>query len=247
MVVGLTLIGLWYWGNSKPLGFVATVILNFVVVFFMIHIARSPKSVLNSPRILLNEIMDKKKTNIDEIRNEWFRGEKIMNYKPVGWSIMLIGIFVLILGTILVVIYLPSFNQIALTISFAIMSFGLAVYSIGSAYSSNKKMTALAELNFVEKNATICNYIVNVELKVGDIERIIRDLEAGYKVIEWVKDDKTKINYIDALINLTKHLLDNKILQNVGESFKKDYKKILEDSKRFKHRVNDIEIAQENF
>lgn len=145
-----------------------------------------------------------------------------------------------------------NFVNLGFTIGIGLISMGIALISIGIskdskqiAEESDKKMTALAELNFVEKNATIYSYIININrIEINDIKRIIRDLEAAFKVVIWVKDIKTKKNFIDALIELTELLLEKKILQNVKESIKVVYRELLEDSKRFEYKVNKIDILK---
>ena len=123
-----------------------------------------------------------------------------------------------------------------------VLSIGIAFHSADIANKSDKKMTALAELNFIEKNATICSYIAcSEEIEIKDVKRIIRDLEATFKVVNWVKDGKTKENFIDAFIELTDILEDKKKFEEFEKPDKEDYIKLIENAKRFDYRIKNLE------
>lgn len=247
-------------------GFYNGMIINIplIILFsFILYLGFGRFPDLKKSRNLLNEIMKEEKKDIKIIKEEWFNGEKNMTkdrfLKYFPNSFYFISVFINTIGIIFLILGAYTFgsksNEIVLTGASILMTFGIGCFSLGFAFlsigiakESDKKMIALAELNFVEKNATILSYIrIKEDLNNDDIRRIIRDLEAAFKVENWVDNKITMKNFIDSLIELTGILLDKNILQTIEPSFKNDYKKILESSKKYKHRIDEIEVLQNKF
>ena len=196
---------------------------------------------------------------------------KILKKCVEHWNrIVEIGIVVLFFGPLFAVyIHENAFVFPLISYGIGLISIGIACHSLGMARkakeianSSDNKMTALAELTFVEKNAMIRKYINDFEdiktaSKKGNIikdkndiekikngiKRFILDLKAAFKVISWIEEGTNK-KFIDDFIELTKIVLDKSVFRHFDETDKSDYNDILEDSKKSKLRVDEIEILQ---
>ena len=159
--------------------------------------------------------------------------------------------FVLIIFGSFLVLNVRNIIEVGFTVGLALIALGLAVYTLGIGVKSEMKMRALAELNFVEKNAMIFGYLAGKEKpEENRLKRTIRDLEAGFKVIDWVKDTDTKNNFIDAFIELSgkiKNDLKEPINKNIPDiqKFVKVLIDLLEKSKKFDPENEKLKALEE--
>jgi hypothetical protein len=114
---------------------------------------------------------------------------------------------------------------------------------------SDRKMTSLAELNFIEKNAMVYSYNslykkyinelendkkltqLEIELLNDNAMRCIRDIESAIKVIDWVTKD-TKHKFKIAVDELSKNFYDKKIQKYISKEVKHDFKEVMMKLKR---------------
>lgn len=131
--------------------------------------------------------------------------------------------------------YIPIGISI-ISIAIAIHSIILSKQSKNIAISSDKKMQSLTELNFIEKNAMLESYISDYTGNHPPIKKLIRDLEAAFQVVYWVKSGESEINknFIDALCRLTNIIITKDLIKNFDETDKKNYMKSLETAEQLK-------------
>jgi len=190
-------------------------------------------------------IMKQKEVDVDEIREIWFNRGKIMLKGRYLEFLFYIGAICVIVFGCIGIFWLND-----LAIGYAILSIGIALFSMGIAISSDLKMKALTELNFVEKNAMINGYIARVtEKPEEDIKRIIKDLEASFKVSQWIKycSLKTKIDYINSLLKLLNIISSDKIMKTLDESDKIDIYNLIEEAKIFNHKIEELDELKRRF
>jgi len=85
---------------------------------------------------------------------------------------------------------------------FALFPIGIAAYAVSLAFSSEEKMIALTNLNFIEKHAVIQDRISEFKNQnYNNVEKCKLDFEAAIEVKEWASPEK-KEEYIEDLIKL---------------------------------------------
>ena len=93
---------------------------------------------------------------------------------------------------------------------FAFFSATIAMYAVSLAFSSEEKMIALTNLNFIEKHAMMQGYIGAIKkISLEDIKKCKLDFEAAIEVNKWASN-KRKEAYIYDLIELTNSRLNDK-------------------------------------
>lgn len=155
LIVGLTLIGFWYLDNSQPEGFFITLLFSFIIAFFMVFVFCYEKSVLNRPKILLNEIIAENKTDVMKIKEEWFGGRKTMDYSLYSKEFSYAGIIFLIIGVIFAAISYVDLKAVQWASTFfagglGLLSIGIAFHSADISKKSDDKMIANANESFLK-------------------------------------------------------------------------------------------------
>lgn len=136
-------------------------------------------------------------------------------------------------------------NIALFSIGLAIVPFGVAIISIGVSTRSDEKMTALAELNFVEKHAMLQQYINEFKYQNFDnIHRCKLDLKATLEIKDWIDPEK-KEKLIKDVIKLIGGALSNQYYFDL-ERVKPFLKEILETSLKFNLKTNELNILKKH-
>lgn len=190
-----------------------------------------------------------KNNNSEELGNEeknmWERLNKV---RSKTWNLffsiaIIIGIFILFNGAIASFNHQYTETSVLVTVGLGLISIGIAFISLNLANESDKKMRAISELNFVEKNAMIYGYIDNLEgLKDSQImavpssttdnktvsndilKKMIRDLDSALIVIDYISEE-TRNKFLYAFRSFSKAIKDHVIAFKDDDI--KDYLRII--------------------
>lgn len=161
-IIGFMVLSIYLFQIYGIVGFWAMMIPTIGLLIVLAITYTGKQSVLNRPKILLNEIMDKKKTEVDKIRDEWFRGGNMSKDELKVWkwarnAALLFGIVVMGIATIFMILgesyIIPKFIEAAKfvgTFGLGIFTLGIAAHSITIGLESDKKMQSIATADFYE-------------------------------------------------------------------------------------------------
>ena len=171
-----------------------------------------------------------------------------MKFEDLKWkeSSYIIGFIVLLaLGVFLSFLKEYPLSFFCVTLGFAILSIGLAFNAIDIANDSNKKMEALANLNFIEKHAMLQQYINEFKCQNFDnIHKCELDLKATLEIKDWIDPEK-KEKLIKDVIKLIGGGLSNQYYFDL-ERVKPFLKEILETSLKFNLKTNELNILKKH-
>lgn len=229
-----------YWLDVLKYTILGVIVFQIGITFYIPNLSYVKKA-----RRILNEIMQNpNEIEVDGIRKEWFRKDKNMNqftreFRKLDFLSKL-GFFLILFSfaLILLSIFGLSFGIDFRDTGIWILPIGLALYAIGLAVKSDEKMQSLTELNFIEKNAMMHGYMGN------NAKKIIRDIQATFKVIDWIeisKDTQMKENFINDFILFTDMLINNGIIGTFEDSEKTNYRNLINEARRFNFQIERLD------
>ena len=204
---------------------------------------------------MLNEIMQNPgEIEVNEILRKW-NGRNVnmrMKLKNHIWKIAAL-VFFLIVGIVLIILGINNNNTAEkigfMSLGVSAISFGIAVVSLSESIGSDNKMQSLTELNFIEKNAIIQLYMQSysnnqASQRLHEAKRIMRDLEATFRVFQWLKMSdalRMKENFIIDFINFTELLISNGVMASFEDDDKENYRSLIIKAKEFNFNSNELD------
>ncbi len=157
-------------------------------------------------------------------------------------------IYYIVAGTLLMIFGIVILFLINPSIGLAILSISIAAFSYNLAIQSSRQMTALTNLNFVEKQAMMQAYINKIKYGTKDVnieilKRCKLDLEATIEIKDWAyKKNQDKLGlYVDDFIDLINVTLQ----KNLSDEIKVILREMIDIANNFNIKGDELNTLKE--